>query len=90
MSLPTIQNLTTIGLNLSGHHLILAVILILKHATLLRLSNLSPTLALTHADLAYRKANIDSTIEQHLRASSQGNPVQLFVGFIMATDIGPS
>ena len=60
-----------------------AVILILKHATLLRLSKLSPQLALTHADLAYQKANIDSKVEQHLRVSSEEHSA-----FIMATDIG--
>jgi len=91
MSLPTIQNLTTVGLKLSGHHLILAVILILKHATLLHLFNLPVLSALTHADLAYQRANIDLKIQQHLRASSQPSSqeqsVQLFAGFIMATDI---
>jgi hypothetical protein len=65
-----------------------AVILILKHATFLRLSNLSPELALIQAELAYQKANIDSKIKQLLRASSQEYSVQLFSSFIMATDIG--
>ncbi|KAH9051660.1 hypothetical protein EDB87DRAFT_772915 [Lactarius vividus] len=88
MSLPTIQNLTTT--DLSGHHLILAVILILKHATLLRSSNLSPKLALTHAELNYRAANIDVNIQQYLMASSQEHSVDLFAAFIMATDILPS
>jgi len=90
MSLPTIQNLAIMGLNLSGHHLTLAVILILKHATLLCLSNLSPESALTQAELAYQEANIDLRIQQYLRASSQEHSVQQFVDFIMATYIGPS
>ncbi|KAH8985620.1 hypothetical protein EDB86DRAFT_2326817 [Lactarius hatsudake] len=88
MSLPTIQNLTTPDLR--GHHLILAVILILKHATFLRLESLSPKLALTHAELDYRAANIDVNIQQYLMASSQAHSVELFAAFIMATDILPS
>ncbi|KAH9024480.1 hypothetical protein EDB83DRAFT_1979310 [Lactarius deliciosus] len=88
MSLPTIQNLTTPDLR--SHHLILAVILILKHATFLRLSSLSPKLALTHAELDYRAANIDVNIQQYLMASSQAHSVELFAAFIMATDILPS
>jgi hypothetical protein len=65
-----------------------AVILILKHATFLRLSNLSPKSALTHAELDYQEANIDLKIQQYLAASSQEHSVELFAAFIMATDIG--
>jgi hypothetical protein len=43
------------------------VILILKHATSLRLSN-TPEQALTLAELDYQKANIDLKIEEHLKA----------------------
>ena len=64
-----------------------AVILILKHATFLRLSNLSPESALTHAELDYREAKIDLKIQQHLTASSQEQSVELFAAFIMATDM---
>ncbi|KAH9010873.1 hypothetical protein EDB85DRAFT_2160535 [Lactarius pseudohatsudake] len=71
------------------HHLILAVILILKHATLLRHSNLSPKSALIRAELDYREANIDLVIQQYL-ASSQEHIVELFEEFIMDTDIVPS
>ncbi|KAH9047806.1 hypothetical protein EDB84DRAFT_1460349, partial [Lactarius hengduanensis] len=68
--------------------LIEAVIIILKHATSLRLSNLSPKSALTHAELDYREANIDSKIQRHLTASSsQEDSVGLFASFIMATDV---
>ncbi|KAH9020943.1 hypothetical protein EDB85DRAFT_2152711 [Lactarius pseudohatsudake] len=88
MSLPTIQNLTTT--DLMGHHLILAVILILKHATFLRLSNLRPKSAVTHAELDYRAGNIDLNIQQYLMASSQVHSVELFADFIMATEILPS
>ncbi len=65
-----------------------AVILILKHATLLRPSNLLPESTLTQAELDYREANIDLKIQQHLTASSQEHTVELFAGFVMATDIG--
>jgi hypothetical protein len=66
-----------------------AVILILKHATSLLLSNLLlPESALTHAELEYREANIDLKIQQLLEASSQEHTVKFFAGFIMATDIG--
>ncbi|KAH9080333.1 hypothetical protein EDB83DRAFT_2670633 [Lactarius deliciosus] len=88
MSLPTIQNLTSSGL--SGHHLILTVILIFKHATFLRLSNVTSKSALLRAELDYRDANIDSSIQKYLMASSQEHSVELFAAFIMATDIVPS
>ena len=65
-----------------------AVILILKHATFLCLSNLSPESPLTHAELDYLEANIDLRIQQHLSTSSQEPSFELFAGFIMATDIG--
>lgn len=64
-----------------------AVILILKQSTLLRLSNLSPNLALTHAELCYWERNIDFTIQQHLAALSQEHTVEQFADFIMATDL---
>jgi hypothetical protein len=64
-----------------------AVILILKHATSLRLMKISPESALTQAELAYQEANIDLKIQQFLAASSQEHSVQLFAGFIMVTDI---
>jgi hypothetical protein len=64
-----------------------AVILILKHATFLQLSNL-PELALTCAELDYQKANIDVAIQQHLMASALEHSVDQFAGFIMSTDIG--
>ena len=67
--------------------LVEAVILILKHATFLRLSNMSPESALTHAEVDYREANIDSSIRQYLTAPSQEHSDELFAGFIMATDV---
>lgn len=65
-----------------------AVILILKHATSLRLLDLPPESALTCAELDYQKSNIDFKIQEHLKASSQEHSVQQFAAFIMATDIG--
>ena len=67
-----------------------AVILILKHATLLRLSNLSAESALTLAELDYQEANVDLTVQQHLAVPSQEHSVDILVAFIMATDIGLS
>ncbi|KAH9028581.1 hypothetical protein EDB85DRAFT_1970249, partial [Lactarius pseudohatsudake] len=80
--------LTSSGL--SSHYLILAVILIFKHATFLRLSIIASKSALTRAEQDYRDANIDSSIQQYLTASSQEHSVELFAAFIMATDIVPS
>ncbi|KAH8986354.1 hypothetical protein EDB92DRAFT_2105356 [Lactarius akahatsu] len=85
MSLPTIQNLTHISLG--DYHLIFAVILILKHATFLLLSNMSPESALTHAEVDYREAKIDSRIRQYLTAPSQEHSVESFADFIIATDM---
>ena len=65
-----------------------AVILILKHATFLCLSNMSSESALSHAGLHYQEANIDLKIQEYLTTTSQEQSVVQFVGFIMATDIG--
>jgi hypothetical protein len=65
-----------------------AVILILKHATFLRLSGLSPKLALIKSEVDYREANINLNIREHLMASFEEHMVEQFAGFIMATDIG--
>ena len=65
-----------------------AVVIILKHATLLRRSNLPSKSALTQAELEYQVANIDMKIHQHLMVSSQVQPIEQFSDFIMTTDIG--
>ena len=65
-----------------------AVVVILKHASLLRLSNIPSGLALTRAELEYKEANMDSKIHEHLMLSSQVQDIELFADFIMATDIG--
>ena len=65
-----------------------AVTLILKHATLLRTSNL-PKEALTIVDLDYQRANIDKSIQQYLTGASDIS-VEQFAGFIMGTEIGLS
>ena len=64
-----------------------AVIILLKHATFLRLSNLSSELALRNADLHYQEANIDLKIQEYL-TTCQVQSVTQFVSFIMATNIG--
>ncbi|KAH9023614.1 hypothetical protein EDB85DRAFT_309005 [Lactarius pseudohatsudake] len=85
MSFPTIQNLTPTSLG--GYHLIFAVILIFKHATFLRLSSMSATSALAHAEVDYRERNIDSNIRHHLSAPSQEHSDESFARFIMAIDL---
>jgi len=64
----------------------LAVTLILKHATLLRTSNL-PDVALTIVELNYQKANINESIQQYLVACSSELSIEQFAEFIMGTDI---
>ena len=61
--------------------------LILKHATLLRTSNL-PKAALTNVDLNYQRQNIDESIQQYLTACASDISVEQFVSFIMSTEIG--
>ncbi len=66
-----------------------AVILILKHATLLCLSNfLSSSSALTQVEQNYQEANIDLIIQEHLDASSQECSIELHASFIMAAHLG--
>ncbi|KAH9017937.1 hypothetical protein EDB85DRAFT_2154851 [Lactarius pseudohatsudake] len=48
---------------------------------------MSPESALTHAEVDYREANIDSKIRQHVPAPSQEHSDESFVGFIMAIDL---
>jgi len=88
MTLHTIQNLI---IHKSDHlQLIFAVTLILKHATLLWVSNSnSSQSALSYAELGYQKANIDAVIQEHLRKSGPEHSVEEFAGFIMGTDIVP-
>ena len=64
-----------------------AVTLILKHATLLWFSH-SNELAITTAELNYKKANIDEAIQQHLMAHAPEHTVEQFASFIMGLDIG--
>ena len=64
-----------------------AVTLILKHATLLRTSNL-PEAALTNADLDYQRQNIDNSIQQYLTSHALNLSVEQFAAFIMGTEIG--
>ncbi|KAH9008443.1 hypothetical protein EDB83DRAFT_2323126 [Lactarius deliciosus] len=48
---------------------------------------MSPESALTHAEVDYREAKIDSRIRQYLTAPSQEHSVELFADFIIATDM---
>jgi hypothetical protein len=63
------------------------VILILKHATTLRFSNL-PEQALIQAELDYQEANIGLKIQEYLKAFTPDDSVEKFSDFIMATNIG--
>ena len=64
-----------------------AVILILKHATTLRLSNTVKE-ALTQAEVDYKEANIDLKIQEYVKSFTAEDYVGEFAGFIMATKIG--
>jgi hypothetical protein len=63
-----------------------AVILILKHATLL-LSSINSKAALTQAELDYQASNIDPKIQEYLKVLSSEDVGQ-FAGFIKANEIG--
>ena len=65
-----------------------AVIIILKHATFLRLSNLSSKSALIKADRQYHEANMDLKIQEYLATTCQEQFVTQSVSFIMATNMG--
>jgi hypothetical protein len=64
-----------------------AVIIILKHATTLQLSN-KPAQALSLAELDYKEANIDLKIQDHLKVFTPEDSVEKFADFIVATNIG--
>ena len=67
-----------------------AIILICKHAALLSLLGISTKLALTQAESDYQNANIASTIEDHLVASTQDYSIENSVDFLIKTHIGLS
>ena len=68
-----------------------AVILVLKYATFIRLSNSSSNFdrksSLARADVHYEEANIDLKIQEFVKTSQEQSVMQ-FVDFIMATEIG--
>ena len=64
-----------------------AIILILKHATTLRLSGLYSKLALAQAELDYQKLNIGWRITQNFTAPPQQYSVPDFVDFIMGVSV---
>ena len=61
--------------------------LILKHATILRLSN-RPDEALTLAGHDYQEAKMDLKIQEYLKAFTPEDSVEKFTDFIIATNIG--
>ena len=63
------------------------IILILKHATILRLSNRAEE-ALILAEQNYQKAKIDLKIQEYLKAFTPEDSVEKCADFIMATNIG--
>jgi hypothetical protein len=67
---------------------VVAVIIILKHATFLHLSNPSQESALTQAERDYQAVNMKSNIQQFLSASPQNHSIEQIASFIKANDIG--
>ncbi|KAH9049744.1 hypothetical protein EDB87DRAFT_1296101 [Lactarius vividus] len=65
---------------LGGYHLIIA-------RDFLTSLKMSPESALTHAEVNYREANIDSRIQKFLTESSQEHSDESFATFIMAADL---
>jgi hypothetical protein len=64
-----------------------AIIIILKHATTLRLSRLSVNSALAQAELDYQKLDIGLKIAHHFTAPPQEYSVQNFVDFVMGVSV---
>jgi hypothetical protein len=64
-----------------------AVIIILKHATFLHLSNLSQESALTQAEKDYHAVNMKSKIQKFLSSSPQNHSLEQVASFIEASDI---
>jgi len=64
-----------------------AIVIILKHATTLRLSGLSAKPALAQAELDYQKLNIGSKIAPHFTAPPQEYSVSNFIDFIMGVSV---
>jgi hypothetical protein len=64
-----------------------AVIIILKHATFLHLSNLSQESALTQAEKDYHAVNMKSKIQKFLSSSPQNYSLEQVASFIEASDI---
>ncbi|KDR68943.1 hypothetical protein GALMADRAFT_160725 [Galerina marginata CBS 339.88] len=69
-------------------HLMIATLIILRHATILRPSGFSAKSALAQAELDYQKLNISIKITQHFTASPQEYSVQNFVDFIQGVSFG--
>lgn len=65
------------------HHLVIALISIMKQATTLRPSGLSSQSALAQAELGYQKSNIHSQTALYFPEAPQQYSVQQYVDFIM-------
>jgi hypothetical protein len=79
--------LTQLSSGNGGYHLMTAIIIILKHATTLRLSSISAQSALARAELDYQKFNIGLKIARHFTAPHPEYSVQDFVDFIMGVSL---
>ena len=64
-----------------------AIILILKHATILRVSN-GTEKALTLAEQSYQEAKIDLKVQEYFQAFTASVSVNQISEFIMATNFG--
>ncbi|KAI0245354.1 hypothetical protein BJV78DRAFT_1264233 [Lactifluus subvellereus] len=78
MSLPIIKQVSG-----KKYHLILAIIMILKHATTLCVSGTSRVSAINQAESDYQKSNIGLQVAQYFTKAPQKYSVQDFVDFIV-------
>jgi len=69
------------------HHLVIAIITIVKHATTLCPSGLLPWLALAQAESDYKKSNIGSKAVSYFTEPLEQYSVQQFVDFIVGADL---
>ena len=68
----------------------IAILLILKHAASLCISDISARVALTQAESDFHSANVISKIEEHFTASYEEYTFEQFVDFLINNDIGLS
>jgi len=85
MSMSILEKLSTSSN--TRHHLIIAIITIVKHATTLRPSGLLPRPALAQAESDYKKLNIGSKAASYFTGPLQQYSVQQIVDFIVGADL---